>query len=66
LVIKGGDLVVIADHLSIPMDIMVGAGLVRRTECGTGNLERFGTTFSWRKGIERGLLENEDYSHLAW
>ncbi len=62
---KKKDLTLLGCNLSIPMDIMVGAGLVRRTECGTGNLERFGTTFCWRKGIERGQLENEDYSHLA-
>jgi glutaconate CoA-transferase subunit A len=52
-------------NLSISMDLLVGAGLVRRTECGTGNLERFGTTFCWRKAIEKGQVENEDYSHLA-
>jgi acyl CoA:acetate/3-ketoacid CoA transferase alpha subunit len=28
-------------------------------------LERFGTTFCWRRGIEAGTLEHEDYSHLA-
>ena len=39
--------------------------MVRRTEVGTGNLERFGTTHCWRKAIEQGKLENEDYSHLA-
>lgn len=52
-------------NLAISMDLLVGAGLVRRCESGTGNLERFGTTFSWRRGIEQGTLEVEDYSHLA-
>jgi len=52
-------------NLSISMDLLVGAGLVRRCESGTGNLERFGTTFCWRRGIEQGTLEVEDYSHLA-
>ncbi len=52
-------------NLSIGMDILVGAGLVSRTEAGTGNLERFGTTFRWRYAIEEGRLEHRDYSHLA-
>ncbi len=60
-----GDLTVVGCNLSIAMDQLVGAGLVRRCECGSGNLERFGTTFCWRRGIEAGTLEVEDYSHLA-
>jgi len=60
-----GDLTVVGCNLSIGMDQLVGAGLVRRTESGSGNLERFGTTFCWRRGIETGTLEHEDYSHLA-
>ena len=59
------DLVLVGCSMSISMDIMVGAGLVKRTECGTGNLERLGTTFRWRAAIEEGRLEVEDYSHLA-
>ncbi len=60
-----GNLTIVGCNLSISMDQLVGAGLVRRCECGTGNLERFGTTFCWRRGIENGTLEIEDYSHLA-
>jgi glutaconate CoA-transferase, subunit A len=60
-----GNLTVVGCNLSIAMDQLVGAGLVRRCECGSGNLERFGTTFCWRRGIEAGTLEVEDYSHLA-
>lgn len=60
-----GGLTVVGCNLSIGMDQLVGAGLVRRTESGSGNLERFGTTFCWRRGIEDGTLEVEDYSHLA-
>jgi glutaconate CoA-transferase, subunit A len=60
-----GNLTVVGCNLSIAMDQLVGAGLVRRCECGSGNLERFGTTFCWRRGIEEGTLEVEDYSHLA-
>jgi glutaconate CoA-transferase subunit A len=59
------DLTLYGCNLSISMDLLVGAGLVRRTESGTGNLERFGTTFCWRRGIEQGTLEVEDWSHLA-
>jgi glutaconate CoA-transferase subunit A len=60
-----GGLTVVGCNLSIAMDQLVGAGLVRRCECGTGNLERFGTTFCWRRAIENGTLEIEDYSHLS-
>ena len=60
-----GDLTVVGCNLSIGMDQLVGAGLVRRCESGSGNLERFGTTPCWRRGIESGTLEIEDYSHLA-
>jgi glutaconate CoA-transferase subunit A len=60
-----GGLSVVGCNLSISMDQLVGAGLVKRTVCGSGNLERFGTTFCWRRGIEEGTLEVEDYSHLA-
>ena len=59
------DLTLVGCNLSLSMDIMVGAGLVKRTESGTGNLERFGTAFRWRKAIEDGRLEVEDFSHLA-
>ena len=59
------DLTLVGCNLSMPMDMMVGMGLVRRTELGTGNLERFGTTHCWRKAIEQGKLVNEDYSHLG-
>ncbi|MGH2404552.1 MAG: CoA transferase subunit A [bacterium] len=60
-----GGLTIVGCNLSISMDQLVGAGLIKRCECGTGNLERFGTTFCWRRGIENGTLEIEDYSHLA-
>ena len=59
------DLSLVGCSMSISMDILVGAGLVRRTECGTGNVELFGATMRWRRAIEAGSLEVEDYSHLA-
>jgi len=59
------DLTLVGCNLALSMDIMVGAGLVKRTECGTGNLERFGTAFRWREAAEQGRLEVDDYSHLA-
>ena len=62
---KKKELTLVGCNLGIAMDLLVGAGLVRRTECGTGNMERYGTTFCWRRGVEQGLVENEDYSHLA-
>lgn len=60
-----GNLTVVGCNLSIGMDQLVAAGLVARCESGSGNLERFGTTFSWRRAIEAGTLEVEDYSHLS-
>lgn len=59
------DLTLCGCNLSISMDILVGAGLVKRCEAGTGNLERFGTTFCWRRAVEAGSVEMEDYSHLG-
>jgi acyl CoA:acetate/3-ketoacid CoA transferase alpha subunit len=59
------DLTLVGCSMSMSMDMLVGAGLVRRTECGTGNLERIGTTMRWRRAIEEGRLEVEDYSHLG-
>ena len=59
------DLNLVGCSMSISMDIMVGAGLVKRTECGTGNVEQFGATMRWRRAIEEGRLEVEDYSHLS-
>lgn len=59
------DLTLVGCNLSLSMDILVGAGLVRRCESGTGNVERFGTTFCWRRAIEAGTMEVEDWSHLA-
>jgi len=58
------DLTVVGCNLSINMDILVGAGLVKKTESGTGNVEKFGTTFMWRKGIQEGKIQHDDYSHL--
>lgn len=59
------DLTIVGCNLALSMDILVGSGQVKRTESGTGNLERFGSVFRWRKAIEEGRLVAEDYSHLA-
>lgn len=59
------DLTLVGCNLALSMDIMVGAGLVKRTESGSGNLERFGATLMWRRAVEEGSLEVEDYSHLG-
>ena len=59
------DLTLVGCNLSISMDILVGAGLVRRCEGGSGNLERFGSTFCWRRGVQNGEIEMEDFSHLG-
>ena len=59
------NLTLVGCNLSMSMDMLVGSGLAVRTECGTGNLERFGTAFQWRQAIEQGRIQVEDYSHLA-
>lgn len=60
-----GNLTLVGCNLALSMDILVGAGLVKRTESGTGNLERYGATLRWRRAIEAGELEVADYSHLG-
>ncbi|GAA3470315.1 CoA transferase subunit A [Nonomuraea roseola] len=60
-----GGLTVVGCNLSLPLDMLVAAGLVVRTEQGTGNLERYGTLFAWRRAVERGSLTVGDHSHLA-
>ncbi|MFI6504595.1 CoA transferase subunit A [Nonomuraea typhae] len=60
-----GELTVAGCNLSLPLDMLVAAGLVTRTEQGTGNLERYGTLFCWRRAVERGEVSVGDHSHLA-
>ncbi len=60
-----GDLTLIGCNLSLPADMLVAANLVVRTEQGSGNLERYGTLFSWRRAVERGEIDVEDHSHLT-
>ncbi len=59
------DLTLVGCNLSIQMDLLVGAGLVKRCECGSGNLERFGATFQFRRAAEEKRIEVEDYDHLS-
>ena len=59
------NLTLVGCSMSISMDMLVGAGLVTRTECGTGNVELYGATMQWRKAIEQGRLVNLDHSHLT-
>lgn len=60
-----GELNVVGCNLSMPLDQLVAAGLVRRTAQGSGNLERYGVLFTWRRAAERGQLDVADHSHLA-
>lgn len=60
-----GELTLVGCSMGMSMDLIVGAGLVKKTACGTGNLERFGTAFRWRRAVEEGYLEVEDYSHFS-
>jgi len=59
------ELSVVGCNLSLPLDLLVAAGLVVHTEQGSGNLERYGVLFSWRRALERSELTTTDHSHLA-
>jgi len=62
---KKRDLTLVGSNLSFQMDLLVGGGCVKRCESGTGNLEKFGIAFNFRRACEKGRLEMEDHSHLA-
>jgi len=66
-IIKQGkkDLTLTGCNLSIHMDLMVGAGLVKKCEFGLGGLGRFGATFQFKRAIEEKRMEAEDYDHLT-
>ena len=58
-------LTLVGCSLNLPMDLLVGAGLVKRTEGGSGNMEQFGSAYRWRDAVQNGELEMTDYSHLT-
>jgi len=66
-IIKQGKkaLTVTGCNLSIHMDLLVGAGLVKKCEFGLGGLGRFGATFQFKRAIEEGRMEAEDFDHLV-
>ncbi len=59
------DLTLVGCNLSLHADVLVGAGLVRRLECGTGNLERYGVTHRIAAAIRERTLAIEDYDHAT-
>lgn len=65
---KKKNLTVLGCNLSMPVDILVGAGLVKKCECGTVNIGYRGMpslAYSCRRYYQEGKLEIEDYEHLA-
>ena len=60
-----GDLTVVGCNLSLPLDMLAANGQVVRTEQGSGNLEKYGALFDWRRRAERGDIQVKDYSHLS-
>ncbi len=66
-IIKQGkkDLTLTGCNLSIHMDLLVGAGLVKRCECGLGGQGRFGATYQFKQAIEEKRMEAEDFDHLT-
>lgn len=59
------DLTLVGCNLSLHADLLVGAGLVRRVECGTCNLERYGVTHQIAARIEERTLEIDDHDHAT-
>lgn len=59
------DLTVVGSSVSLQMDLLVGAGCVRRIEHGAASIERFGRTYNMRRALQEGRLEIEDYTHLG-
>ena len=59
------DLTLTGCNLSIHMDLLVGAGLVKKCEFGLGGLGRFGSTFQFKRAIEEKRMEAEDFDHLT-
>ena len=65
---KKKELTLLGCNLSVAADILIGAGLVKKCECGTCNIGCRGMpsmAYSARKYYEEGKLEIEDYEHLA-
>jgi len=60
-----GQLTVVGCNLSLPLELLAAADLVARTEQGSGNLEKYGVLFCWRRRVEAGAIAVRDYSHLA-
>lgn len=60
-----GHLRVVGCNLSLPLDVLVTAGLVDHTEQGSGNLEKYGVLFAWRRALESGAITTTDHSHLT-
>lgn len=56
---------VVGCNLSLPLDVLVTAGLVAHTEQGSGNLEKYGVLFAWRRALESGAVTTTDHSHLT-
>ena len=65
---KKRNLTLLGCNLSVAADILIGAGLVKKCECGTCNIGCRGIpsmAYSGRRYYEEGKLEIEDYEHLA-
>jgi glutaconate CoA-transferase, subunit A len=59
------DLTVVSTSVSMQMDMLVAAGCVRRIEHGAASIERFGLAHNFRRAVEAGSIEVEDYTHLG-
>jgi len=65
---KRKNLTLLGCNLAMAADILIGAGLVKKCECGTCNIGYRGIPsmgYSARRYYEEGKLEMEDYEHLG-
>lgn len=65
---KKKKLTLLGCNLSLPADMLIGAGLVKKCEFGTINIGYRGIpgmAYSARRYYQEGMLELEDYEHLS-
>lgn len=62
------DLTIIDDSPTDQLDILIGAGCVKKVEIAWNRVSSFATAMNFRRAVERGIprrIEVEDYSNYA-
>ena len=60
-----GDLTILGWANGNDVDVLVGAGLVKRVETSYVGLEAFGLAPNFRRGVERGEIEVKEYTEVT-